>query len=58
MSDINDPIEADDPPYFPVADPDAPAAPDHEGVEPEGEQLPDADPDSIENEAENGEVVF
>lgn len=57
MTEINDPIEADDPPYFPTADPDAPDAPDHEGVGPEGEQLPDADPDSVENE-DSDEVVF
>lgn len=37
-----DPENDDDPPYFPKADPDAPAMPDWDGVEPEGEQMPDA----------------
>lgn len=58
MTEIPDPIWADDPPYFPTADPDAPLGPDHEGIGGEGEQLPDADPDSVENETDSGEVVF
>lgn len=42
MSNPYDPATDDEPPYFPVADPDAPERPDWEGVEPEGEQQPDA----------------
>lgn len=46
----NDPVEGDEPPYFPVADPDAPDAPDWSGVDPEGEQFPDAGDELEENE--------
>jgi len=31
-----------EPPFYPVADPDAPPMPDWDGVEPEGDQQPDA----------------
>lgn len=48
MTESQDPIEADDPPYFPAADPDAPNAPDHEGVDPDGEQLPEVGADAFE----------
>lgn len=37
-----DPIGDDEPPYFPFADPDAPAIPDWDSAVPEGEQFPDA----------------
>lgn len=50
MADKNyddDPIGVDEdkPPFFPMADPDAPAQPDWDGVEPEGEQADDAGDD-------------
>lgn len=45
MANPYDPRDDDEPPYFPTADPDAPEQPDWEGVEPEGEQLPDAGDD-------------
>lgn len=40
-----DPSEEDEPPFFPVADPDAPPMPDWDGVVPEGEQQPPAGDD-------------
>lgn len=43
MANPYDPAYDDEPPYFPVADPDAPEQPDWDNVEPEGEQLPDAE---------------
>lgn len=42
MSEVRDPITNDEPPFYPLADPDAPERPDWDNVEPEGEQFPDA----------------
>lgn len=45
MSEDRDPVADDEPPFFPVADPDAPERPDWDNVEPVGEQFPDAGED-------------
>lgn len=37
-----DPVVEDEPPFYPLADPDAPERPDWDNVEPVGEQFPDA----------------
>jgi hypothetical protein len=42
MSEVRDPVSDDEPPFYPLADPDAPEKPDWDNVEPEGEQFPDA----------------
>jgi len=40
---MSDPREDDEPPFFPMPDPDAPERPDWFGEEPEGEQMPEAE---------------
>lgn len=51
ISSNTDPVEDDDPPYFPKAYPDAPGHPDWDGVGGHGEQFPDAGEDTEDDTA-------
>lgn len=45
IENISDPVTEDDPPFFPMADPDSIPADNGNVVDPEEEQMPDAGDD-------------